>query len=317
LLAHAISLAPAAASGDLPTAVLEVDTVPPDCPEAHALEAAVEARLGRDAIVPAPPSTFRIRVTIPAGAPPLVAHVVLEETAAGVIGERTLRIETTDCAALVTPLALVVALLVETPRREAEIRLPPPAPPSGRAPPRAAPVAPWRSVPELQLGVLAGVHGPLAGGAALAVAIEAPGALSVRVRTEVVTTDLGVSATHASVRAARVELAGCALLHRGLRASSQVCFGVAAALVRAEGLALDQAAQSELPAADIGAAAWLALLLTGPFWLTGELGAVVPAVRTRFVYRMGETERVAWKSWAIAPIVRIGVALRLPGGEPP
>ncbi len=96
----------------------------PGCPSPEALAAAANAMLGRDAISRAQADVsvrYRLRRT-PAG---VTADLTLERADGSLVGTRRVETPEADCSGLDERLALVLALMVDLPRKSAELALPP------------------------------------------------------------------------------------------------------------------------------------------------------------------------------------------------
>jgi hypothetical protein len=137
------------------------------CPDAVALEARVEAILGRPLRHEGPPLGLDIEIF----AEPSGLAAVLRVTG-GRQGVRSLRDDDLDCSGLAEALALMLAMLLEEQEREpapgpAPPLAPAPPPPPAPATPSAAPPSWWRpwAGGGLATGWLPGEHGFLTAGA--------------------------------------------------------------------------------------------------------------------------------------------------------
>ena len=106
-----------AKSGPPPNARLELSKGPEteQCVDRQSLARAVEARLQRRVFVTRSPATLSLKVSITRERRGWSAALTLYDGAGGLLGRRSLVTEAAHCSALDDPLALVVALLVDSP----------------------------------------------------------------------------------------------------------------------------------------------------------------------------------------------------------
>jgi hypothetical protein len=114
-------IAPLAAAEDLPrgawSAVLERQNGGPSgCPDRETLERAVERRLGRPIFDRGPPDLiFEVRFEASTGTPGFGAHVLVRDGNGRPLGERVLSSSAATCGELASSVALVLALLADSP----------------------------------------------------------------------------------------------------------------------------------------------------------------------------------------------------------
>ncbi|HEX5098309.1 MAG TPA: hypothetical protein VFV94_02370, partial [Polyangiaceae bacterium] len=138
------------AEAPAPTASLDVtrEAGAESCLEASALETAVERRLERPVFVPAGRGAVGVSLHFQRRAErTFAAEVVLLDRHGAALGRRELKTRAPHCSALDDSLALVVALLVDSPEAREQAAAPPApessaAPPSTAAPPAASAAAP-------------------------------------------------------------------------------------------------------------------------------------------------------------------------------
>lgn len=134
------------------------------CPSADALRAAVERLLGR-AVFQADDADIQLDVAVVRGENGRGARLTLARRDGTLVGTRELSSESASCAALLEPLALVVALLIDLPRDHVSLTLPTPRPSptdvTRVAPPPTAPPSPSAHPSAPTLDVAIGVEGAL------------------------------------------------------------------------------------------------------------------------------------------------------------
>jgi hypothetical protein len=290
------------------------------CPSRDALVVAVEARLKRRVFVAErAASDVRLVATVRRRDAAWGVELELRDRQDATLGTRYVRSRGADCGGLGESLPVVVALLIDLPRRDvipgppdvaAETRAPldaapvapPPPPATGPtgAPPRASGAVRARVAVagELASGVLpdlatgASLQGGIVTSGGWAVELEAGATLPSTVRTA------AGSATFTSVYGA---LTACAPLVRGSLALS-VCTGMRLGPLLAEGSSFDrnEARARPFPEVPVGAV----------FFLRLDARATAPLARERFVFRADTGDVVPLhEPAAVAPRVAIGAGV--------
>lgn len=278
------------------------------CMGATALVRSVEARLGRQAFAREAPLV--LRVALDRSGPNWVAELSLSDSA-GSLGERSLSTRAHDCSALDDSLALVVALLVDTPPERQQpapttsvsATVPATAPAAAPAAPRSAPStrlilpadtwaprAPWqfaaRGGGSVLFFALPGVaYGPLLG-----VAARPPRGPWLKLSAELALPKESHSADGARgvrVSSERAALWICSAPPESASVDLQYCAGQRVGRINAEGLGFDHSLSvSRLYwAAALGGE--LAIRLTKRLYLPLGLFLEIPLTRDRFVARDG------------------------------
>jgi len=330
---------PTRAEAPAPTATLEVTrgAGAESCMEAGALETAVERRLERPVFVPAERGAVRVSLSFerrPNRA--FAAEVVLLDRRGTVIGRRELKTRAAHCSALDDSLALVVALLVDSPeaREQAEaasVAAPPSAPSGSAAPPAvssapratsveippdvAAPREPYRFVVGASAAALAGPLPGIAFGPELLFAVRPPRFVELRLRPALFperevtgpTPDQGGRLSLVSVA-----LDVCPLEHTAGRLRLSGCLGQSVGWVRGEGFGYRQNASTGTLIYSLGIGASALIALAGPLGLTVGVGGALPLERDTYVSRAenGATTEV-FRAAAVTGMLAAGLALEL------
>jgi hypothetical protein len=313
----------------LPTARLEVTLSPAakHCLSAAALTRSVEARLRRRVF--RRDGALLLRVALDRRGANWIAELQLSDSA-GPLGARSLGTAATHCSALDDTLALVVALLVDTPpaRPVVEPAAESATPKASRASlptstPRAAtplvlpadtwaPRAPWEFAGRAGAASLVGVLPGLAAGPLLGVSARWPRGPWLRLEVELALP----KQTADGPRGVRLssQRAGLSLCGLGVEVGTidwQFCAGQRVGRVTAQGFGFEQsfAANRLYWAAVVGGE--LSFRLTRSLYLPVALSAEIPLTRDQFVAR-----DVAEPLYRVGPIAgRAAIALELRGGS--
>ncbi len=300
------------------------------CPSRDALVLAVEGRLKRRVFVAERSSDVRLVVTVRKMEATWGAELELRDRRGETLGTRRVRSRGADCGGLGDSLPVVVALLIDLPRRDVVAAAPeeratttgslappadPPAQPPARAPvavlalPRATPGSIGARVAmegEIASGVLPG----LSTGASLQGGIVTPSGWAI---------ELGAGATlpsttrtqagSASFTSVFGELIVCAPLVRGWVALS-ACPGMRLGLVLAEGSTFDRNEAHARLLPEVSAGARLELPVGATLFLRLDAGATAPLARERYVFQADTGEVVPLhQPAAVAPRVAIGAGV--------
>jgi hypothetical protein len=329
------------AEAPAPTVSLEVirDAGAESCLESAALETAVERRLERPVFVPAGRGAVGVNLHFVRRTDrSFAAEVVLLDRHGTALGRRELKTRAAHCSALDDSLALVVALLVDSPEaREQAAAAPttahPAAPPSSAAPPVAAsasaprqtsvaippdvaaPREPYRFVVGASAAALAGPLPGLAWGAELFFAVRPPRFVELRLRPSLFperevtgpTPDQGGRLALISVA-----LDICPLEHGSGRLRLSGCVGQSVGWARGEGFGYRQNANTGTLVYSLGVGASALIALAGPLGLEVGLGGAVPLERDTYVSHAenGATTEV-FRAAPVTGMLAAGLALEL------
>ncbi len=303
------------AAARAPTATLQVESAP-GCPDAARLIEAVETRLCRDVFVETPPSTFAVLVRFEDDGEHALAHVELRERTGASLGRRTLYAERQSCASLLRPVALAVALLVDSPQNESVITLPPEPPPAPTAIEASSreriEETTWHIDVELGAAANLGAYGPLSIGGTFAAGVHAPELIELRARAQLTSSEAGISPERVAIVAFGGSLDVCLGDDLSPDVALGACAGASVFLVRGSGRGLLMVRSVELTNIALEATARLRVRLHQALWASLEVGAEIPLLRARFAYLAEGEIQSAWEPWPIAPLVRIGLLIRLP-----
>jgi hypothetical protein len=279
------------------------------CISAHALEARVEAQLGRAIFVSNPDVIITLRThSEPEG---LSLTMALALPDGRPLGLRTLHTPTTSCRALDDELALVLALLIDLPEEEIALLIPPDPEPSliSVAPPEtialASPVegAVWVGVTP-SLDALPGLAVALRAGAELhpAQGFSVEAGLGMTLPTAIAQGGAGASFWAWSFRAGgcgevrfdALGLGGCGVVEVGT--------------LQSEGFGLDVNRISTRLWFDVALALRIALRL-GPVELRVAPGVVIPIVRDTFSYFNGIETISLYQPAIVSPAIDLLLAI--------
>jgi len=325
-----------AADGERAFARLEL-AAPPDaasCIGKRELEKAIERRLRRKVFHE--PAELLVDVRLTRVATGWSAELVLFDDERRELGRRALDTAAPDCSALDASLALVVALLVDSPPTPPPPAEPPaespvvaPSPPSPAPPPPPpprptrielpkdtyAPREPWRFVPTLTMSAaydrLPGfAYGPRAG-----VAILPPRFPELRVSAGVLLPREKTSGSEESggrfwLVDAAFEL--CPLVHRGGALRLSGCLGQSIGRLTVSGIGFDE--NSEEPGLDFVLTAGASSFITvaGPLGLVLGLGLGVPLSRNSYSAKTADGERVeVWQRGWVVGSGEVGLGVEL------
>jgi hypothetical protein len=296
------------------------------CMTKRELEVAVERRLRRKVFVE--PAELDVKVRFARGDTTWKAELALFDAQGRELGRRALDTEAKDCSALDASLALVVALLVDSPPEPppppppempipAEKQVPPPSRTTSIQVPKEtyAPREPWRFVPTLSIS---GAYDRLPGfafGPRAGVTFLPPHFPEFRLSVGAL---LPSEKTHESGEyGARFWLVDalfelCPLGHSSPSVRISGCLGQSVGRLSVSGFGFDE--NDEEPGVDLvvtaGASAWF--LVARPFGVFIGLGAGFPLSRNSYSARTAEGERIeVWQRGYVVGTGEAGVGLEL------
>lgn len=299
------------------------------CIDQPALEKAVERRLKRKVF--REPAELLVKVRFARTESGWSAELVLSDDQQRELGRRALDTAAADCSALDASLALVVALLVDSPPEpppppaptvEAPLEPKPVPPEPAPAPPTTrielpkdtfAPREPWRFVPTASFSVALDRLPGFAFGPRVGVALLPPHFPEVRASVgallpqEHSAESEGVGGRFWLVDAA-LEL--CPLAHRSMTVRISGCFGQSVGRLSVEGFGFDE--NSAEPGVDLVVTAGLSsfFLVAPPFGLLLGLGAGLPLSRNAYFASGPDGERVeVWQRGYVVGTGEVGVGL--------
>jgi hypothetical protein len=280
------------------------------CIDADELHGAVTERLKREAFTKSQPVELRLKLKLdklPKRG--FAAVVVLEDAKGGEVGRRELVTRATHCSSLDDSLALVVALLVDSPEAQQQVlaqQREPEPPPAGEAPVAPAPVVPAKprplTIPEDTparrepyrvniAGTLRASAGGIPGvalGGELFLAVKPPRFVELRVRGALFPGDQTILADprrggRFALAELHVEL--CPLEHElsGLRLAG--CLGQSVGRVRSQGFGFLRNAATDTVVFSLGAGASALYQVAEPIFILLGAGFSVPIERNTYVSR--------------------------------
>jgi hypothetical protein len=294
------------------------------CISEKALERSVERRLRRKVF--GADARFSLRVAFERSDAAWLADLELSD-ADGPLGKRQLSTEARHCSALDDSLALVVALLVDTPpeREPSPPTTPEPSPePARPLPPRRSPTpiqVPAESfAPREPLGFGARGSGLLAAGLIPGIALGAEVALELAFpRGPRVVASLDATVTRkreggdggAAFSSRRVGLELCGLGGAWGALSVEPCVGQRVGWIGAEGFDFDQNLEITRLYYSLAAGVDVGVAVTGALRVSAGLRGEFPLTRDRFSERLANGERD--ELFRVAPLIastRIGLGVR-------
>ena len=331
-IAGLLPVLPASASAAEPVqAALEWQSPPEphDCLDRGALEAAVEARLGRRVFSGAADASVRVhgRVDALAAGRGFRAELELNDAEGQRLGTRSLSSRAANCSALNESLVLVVALMVDINEEQIEVlrqqQAPPPkdgaaAGPSedgasrgGRAPLERNP---WRFLAGVDLVIVGRLLPDVVPGVALSGAVAPPSigwlelSLSQLLSSDAARGDRG---SRFSLRSA--ELYWCPFETQRFNTHVGACLGQRFGLLAVEGFGFQQNQETSRFIYGLGAKVRASLRLLGPLTLRASAGVELPLTRDRFYFTdaAGETT-LLFRPKAAVLSASAGVALQFP-----
>jgi hypothetical protein len=286
------------------------------CVDADELDRAVTARLQRAAFTKNPPVELRLELTLEKRkSRGFVAVVVLADAKGGELGRRELETRATNCSSLDDSLALVVALLVDSPEAQQEanarrtaatsVEVTPAPAPAPTATPKPRPIAipddtpPRRESYRLDIaGTLRGVAGAVPGialGGELFVALRPPRFIELRLRGALFPADQTVGSTRGGrFSLAELLLELCPLEQELGDVRFSGCIGQSVGRVRAEGFGFVRNARSDAVVIALGAGVSARYLVAAPIFVLAGLGISAPIEQNTYVSRAsdGSTQRI-------------------------
>jgi hypothetical protein len=321
------------AEGATPRATLEVTrgTGTESCIESDTLERAVESRLQRSVFGG---GDVRVSLHFERRQRAFTAELVLFDRHGTALGRRELKTQAAHCSALDDSLALVVALLVDSPEAREQAAAAAPAttgestdgvvPKAPSEPPRVsvtippdvlAPREPFRVVVG---GSFAALVGPLPGvalGPELLLAVRPPHFIELRLRPSYFPErEVSAPAPDRGGRLSLVQVALdlCPLEHDFPRVRLSGCLGQSVGWVRGEGFGYLHNSETGSLVYSLGVGASALLALAGPLGVSFGLGAALPLERDSYVSQAadGVTTEV-FRSAPVTGMLAVGLALEL------
>jgi hypothetical protein len=279
------------------------------CADGDSLRRAAERLLERRAFVTREQANvfIRGRVALAADGQSYRAHLVLVAGDGRSVGQRDLSSETPDCASLDDPLALVIALAVDTLRAmpRSVLRIPPPRSSSGwRAEAAPIAVAAWGLLPTVGAGLGFNLR------------VQPPSFWPIEaglVSWFMPSRQTTPAGQGGEFRAIGMRLSLCPPLVRGSTSELRLCVGADAADITAMGLALDVSRSPSRWVWGGGARLSFLWLFGRSFGIEPSVGLVLPVVRDRFVYtdEGGQLQVVHQPSRAIVWL-ELGLPIKIP-----
>ncbi len=295
---------PCAAQEEEPTAVLTwASESQPDmqCALQARLPEEVSVILTRNPFVVALPATFQLEARFSTH-PRLEVEVRMRDSEGAVLGVRT--VESSNCEELVRALAVIVAMMVESPAFEANL---------------VAPVIEASS--PSQFGLVSGVSvmgtagalTPALLGGGLFIGFQERGSgFELRLRIDMLGTPFSIADVTVVAIGFRPESSACfdAWIDHARMGG---CAFVGVSWVSVRGTDFDVTHSADLLGADVGVSARATFPLGGPFMFRVELGLAVP-LRTFPFEVEGPTgmRSLLWQAWPVAPLARIEAVIELP-----
>jgi hypothetical protein len=290
------------------------------CIDASTLQAAVATHLGREVFVDEGAEVVVSGVaSISSGE--VVIRLVMSSLDGTTLGTRTLRMPGSDCRALDDDVAIVIALMIDLPREEIDLFVPPPtaelpsAAPSEEATTAAPEGAATAREDRVRLAMsasavgafqlLPGVHG----GARVGAEIDPLGILPLEIGLTLwlpVSTE--IDGGGATFLAWSVLVGGCALAHFE-PITLGGCAGVELGAIHATGFGLDEKLEPVRPLVMAEAMGQAGVLLGEVLELRVRVGVAVPFIRDRFLYEQAGLLVVLHQSEIILPIAEVGLAV--------
>lgn len=279
------------------------------CLDARALEEAVVAHLGRQAFV-SEGADVLVHARAIVSPEEVTVRLEMMNREGTTLGVRTLRTPGTDCDVLRDDVSLVLALMIDLPREDIELFVPPPAPAPvdveedvTRAPSSihfAASVAAFATHQ-----VLPGFHGGVRLSGELhfdQLAFLELGALLLP------PVSVEVGGAGASFMAFGARVLGCVVgAIDWVRIGG--CTGIEAGAIHVRGFSLDQSLESMRPLFLVPTLAHMGVLVRPEFEIRIRAGLVFSIVRDRFTYEDVASTVVLHRAELVAPFVEIGAAL--------
>ncbi len=275
------------------------------CMPAEALEARVEAQLGRSVFVHEPAASEDVVVELQQTLEGTGIAVSLElRTPEGQrLGLRTLRTESADCRTLDDELVLVFALLIDLPEEEIALLIPPAPPPAEVASVSPLEGAVWiAGTPTVD--ALPGAALALRAGAELTLfqVLSLEAGLGITLPTSTAQGDAGASFWAWSLR-----LGGC-MEHRVDIVGLGGCAAVQVGMLESAGFGLDVNEDATRLWVDVALSLRLALRL-GPVEVRLAPGVLVPITRDAFTYFDGVATQTLHQATIVAPALDIVLAI--------
>jgi hypothetical protein len=274
------------------------------CIDAPSVRREVGAILGRDPFRDDPRASFDLEGrAAPSTAGALAVEVRMHDEPGTLVGVRT--VEARSCDELAPALAVVVAMMIESPELDVHLAIPPEA---------------ERTVGDdvaLVAGAsvlaVAGLGAPLLAGGGLVVGARSRRlGLEGHARLDVLGAPVVFSDAPVALVGLRGELAICLELGAP-EARIGACAWAGASWGRAQGVGFDVSLAAEVTGIDVGASARGTIAIAGPVLLRIELGLLVPLARARLeVLEPDGARAVIWDGWPVAPALRIEGVVELP-----
>jgi hypothetical protein len=335
LLAAALFGFPAGASAAeplrLPNASIEVerDAKTQACAEAADVARAVEERLGRPVFAVRSEAELHVRVRFEQERPrSFRALLFLSDRQGREVGQREISANARHCSALDASLALVIALLVDTPPTPVP-STPPATPDAGPPPPPPeapvnrptpitlpadtyAPREPWWFALTLSGVTAFGLLPGPAFGAALGFGARPPRFRQIWFSAELLPNRRLGSGPSAELSLARVGLLLCPLELGGSALQGTACVGQRVGLASAAGTGFDENQSTRQLAYDLALELSGTQQLVHPLFVKLAASAEVPLARPAYVSRSADGTRREWfQASPVAMSARLGLGLEL------
>jgi hypothetical protein len=262
----------------------------------------VSAILARNPFVPTLPATFHLEAHLSTRPSHFKVEMRMRDPDGTVLGVRT--VESSSCEELVRALAIVVAMMVESPVLEASLV----APAIQASSPSQFGFVSGASV----MGMAGAITPALLGGGLFVGFQERESGFELRLRIDMLGTPFTIADVSVVAIGFRPELSACfdAPIDQ---ARVGGCAFVGVPWLSARGIDFDVTHSAELLGADVGASARATFPLGGPFMFRVELGFAVP-LRTFPFEVEGPTgmRGVLWQAWPVAPLARVEAVIELP-----
>ncbi len=302
--------APGRADQEYPRVALELtrDEGTDACIEADELHRAVTERLKREAFTKSQPVELRLKLRLEKRRPRgFSAVILLEDAKGGEVGRRELETRATNCSSLDDSLALVVALLVDSPEAQQQVQARQrETAPADDAPVAPAPIVPIRprplTIPEDTparresyrvnvAGSLKASAGGIPGvalGGELFFALKPPRFVELRLRGALFPLDQTIGPRPdrgGRFSLAEVALELCPLEHdlSGFRLAG--CVGQSVGRVRARGFGFVRNAATDTVVFSLGAGGSALYQVAAPIFVLAGVGFSVPIERSTYISR--------------------------------
>ncbi len=273
------------------------------CIQPDELRRQVSIHLSRPAFVDASQAELVVDGKVRRDGPGWVADITLRRPSGSFLGRRQIETTAEHCSALDEPVALALALMIDLTPEELEQRTqeapraprrdPAPQPPAKIAISETAhaPRKPWKADLAVLGALSVGLVPDVGFGTRLAIGVEPPSfprtelelAAYLATQADATTSDSGTK-----LQASALALLLCPLQYRSASIEGWVCGGQSLGLIRSQGFGFVKNQESNRLLIAGALRARGALRLSGPLSLRAGVGADVPLLRDRFVYRRSD-----------------------------